>query len=324
MERRLIPLNGVLALLHRDGAWFSDLVDQGFALHALELDVQSVPGVIRADVVMYRIAPDLVVLCECKSGRNVEERQALGYQAADLGGLRHRSSVPAPLVGREVSVYPLYAALEEHRDDVAGSLQAIGVTAPVLEIGNGVARLAGELPPGLASFDRVDPRMGLPPARIRLDRQSPVEEFMEVLVQRVVAAQARRERFVSLEDICASVFDGLWAALGAGARRELQGCFKKAFAQLKAGEFGQALDLEGSNDVPARIVIRETPAGADPRGAPQAWQGQRRRAARDLGREGPPITERRAQLSFDDLSSEEASERDDPDSDAPPLVDPGY
>jgi hypothetical protein len=311
MERRLIPLNGLLALLSADGGWFDDLAQQGFRLHALEIEVESTPSVVRADAVIYRVDPDLILLCECKSGRNVEERQARGYSAAGIRGLRSRSSVPSALVGRDVRVEPLFVALEEHRDEIAESLRAAGVTAPILEIGPGVARLAGDLPAGLASFDRVDRRAGFPPVRVRLDRESDEQEFLEVLVQHVEAAKARRESFLDLDALCASIFPGYWPSFGVRARRELRDRLRQAAAALQAGEMGRTIRLEGGIEVPPRIVILETPATADPRGAPQAWQGEQRRAAKDLGRSGPPITERRTQLSFDDLASQEVSDDED-------------
>jgi hypothetical protein len=52
VDRRLRPLNAVLALLRADGAWFHDLADQGFRLHSIELPVQSTEGIVRADAVI--------------------------------------------------------------------------------------------------------------------------------------------------------------------------------------------------------------------------------------------------------------------------------
>ncbi|MGO9974949.1 MAG: hypothetical protein ACLP01_19520 [Solirubrobacteraceae bacterium] len=88
MDRRLLPLNAVLALVNRDGAWFHDLADQGFRLYAIELKVQSAAGVVVVDAVIYRRDPELVLLCEGKSGRSVEEEQAMKYSAADAAALR--------------------------------------------------------------------------------------------------------------------------------------------------------------------------------------------------------------------------------------------
>jgi hypothetical protein len=310
MEERLIPLNGVLALANHDGAWFADLANQGFRLHALEMEVQSEPSVIRADIVLYRTSPDLILLIECKSGRNVEQRQAQGYANADLQGLRTRASVPAELVGRKVEVAPVFAVLEQHRDNIVQSLRRCDVEAPVLEIGRGIARLAGPLPDGLASFERVDPRVGWPPVRVRLDRLSSIEEFMEVLVQQIAAAQARHETQLDLDAVCATIFAGLWPGFSPRSRAELRDRLKQSASALQEGEMGRSIRIEGGNELAPRLVILDSPAGADPRGAPQAWQGQQRRAASDLGRKGRPITERRSQLSFDDLVAAEGDDRD--------------
>ena len=151
--------------------------------------MQSTPGVVRADIVVYRRDPDLILLIEGKSGRNVEERQARNYDAAEVAGIRARADLPNQLVGRtSVAVSPLYVCLQEHREDIVGSLAALELDAPVLSVSSGAVFLDGPVPAGLERFARDDARLGLPPVRIRLDRESPLEEFMAVLIQRIVAA----------------------------------------------------------------------------------------------------------------------------------------
>ena len=305
MEDRLVPVNAVLALASRDGGWFGDLAEQGFRLHALELDVQSTPGVIRADVVLYRLDPDLILLVECKSGRNVEERQARGYAAAEFMGIRARAGLPNELVDRDhVHVAPLYVCLDEHRNDIRRSLEMLDVEAPVLTVGSGRARLEGLVPAGLERFQRDDPRLALPPARIRLDHQSPLEELMAVLVQRVVAAAVGNRQHLEFEDVARALYGLHWVHLSHSGRREAVKALKRAASQLSRGELRTLIRVEGSNAVPARIVIVDSPGSADPRGAPQRWQALKRRAARDLGRDGASIVERQSQMSIDDLAIE--------------------
>lgn len=138
MEERLVPLNAVLALVSQDGAWFGDLAAQGFRLHALELDVQSSPGVVRADAVLYRLDPNLILLVECKSGRNVEERQARSYMAATPEGIRSRSSIPNEMMGCDhVQVSPLYVCLDKYRRDVQRSLRKLRIEVPVCRSARG-------------------------------------------------------------------------------------------------------------------------------------------------------------------------------------------
>jgi hypothetical protein len=316
VEERLIPVNAVLALVARDGGWFGDLAEQGFRLHALELDVQSTPGIIRADVVLYRLDPDLVLLVEGKSGLNVEERQARGYDAAEIAGIRARADLPNELVGRSaVVVCPLYVCLQEHREEIVRSLAALELEAPVLSVGPGSAMLDGPVPAGLERFSRSDPRLGLPPARIRLDRESPLEEFMSVLLQRVVAAAVQGEIHVEFDEVARGIFQAHWVHLSVQRRRDVISRLKSAAAQLVRGELRGFIRVEGSSSVPHRVVVVDSPASADPRGAPQKWQALMRRAARDLGREGPSIVERQPQMSIDDLAIEvEATEELAPDS----------
>ena len=319
MDPRLLPLNGLLALLAQDGAWFNDLAAQGFRLHGLELDVQSEPGVIRADAVLYREAPDLLLFCECKCGVNVEERQARGYSNATVRGLRSRASVPAPFAAREaeVSTAALFVAVDENAVAIEAHLHRLEIDAPVLVIGRGVAELRGRLPNGLERFAQNDAGRGHPPTRVRVDRLSPVQEFMEIVVQRVGAAQAQGLPFIEVEQLSLALFPG-WARPGVSfqARRELRAHFIGAVRELERSGFGATIRVEpGGNDVPARILIMQSPSSADPRGAPQAWQAQARRAAAALGRTGAGAAERVAQLSFDDLDLEEAGGADTLDND---------
>lgn len=202
MEERLVPLNAVLALVSQDGAWFGDLAAQGFRLHALELDVQSSPGVVRADAVLYRLDPNLILLVECKSGRNVEERQARSYMAATPEGIRSRSSIPNEMMGCDhVQVSPLYVCLDKYRRDVQRSLRKLRIEVPVLSVGEGRVRLDGPVPAGLGKFEHNDSSLALPPTRIRLDDQSPLIELMSVLVRQVVAAAARKQPHLEFEDV---------------------------------------------------------------------------------------------------------------------------
>ena len=303
MEDRLVPVNAVLALLTQDGGWFSDLADQGFRLHALELDVQSTPGVVRADVVVYRLDPDLVLLVEGKSGRGVEERQARGYQNANIVGIRTRSNLPNELVGRpDVRVSPLYVCLQGHCDDIKRSLATFGLQAPVLSVGSGSAMLDDPLPVGLKPFSRDDRKLGRPPARIRLDQDSPIEEFMSVLLQRVVTAAAQGQTHLEFDEVARLLFPSHWVHFSVQARSALIARLRRAASQLSRGELRNFIRVEGSSSIPPRVAIIDSPASADPRGAPQRWQALARRAARDLGRDGPSIVERQLQMSLDDLA----------------------
>lgn len=309
MDRRLLPLNAVLALVHPDGAWFHDLSDQGFRLHSIELKVQSSAGWVVADAVIYRLDPDVVLLCEGKSGRNVDEEQARKYAAADASALRRGGSLPVN-VAHDARVAPLFVVPDDVRSDVEASLQGWGIDAPVLSIARGFARLDGPCPPGVEPFVRDESPRRWPPGRIRVDHQSTLEELVELLAQQIVAAQAKREPVLDLEEAASRIYRA-WPQLSLSGRRDFLRKLKDCARHLASNSLQGVIRLEpGNNNVPARILVDHTPAALDARGMPQAWQGQARRMAADLGRGGGSPPEEDPQLSLDDLDLGEADEGD--------------
>jgi hypothetical protein len=300
VDPRLRPLNAVLALTHSDGAWFHDLAEQGFRLHSIELKVQSSAGIVVADAVLYRLEPDLVLLCEGKSGRNVEEEQARKYVLADAAALRRGGSLPVGLA-QDAAVMPLFVVMNEVRADVEAALQGWGIEAPVLSIERGFARLDGPCPDGLEPFLRDESPRRWPPARVRVDHQSPLEEVAELLVQQIGAAQARREPVLDLGEAGSRIYRA-WPQLSQSGRREFLRKLRQCARHLAGGSLKGVIRLEaGSNNVPPRILIERTPADLDTRGMPQAWQAQARSLGTGLGRSGGSPPEEDAQLSLDDL-----------------------
>ena len=172
-----------------------------------------------------------------------------------------------------IVVYPLYVCLQEHREQIVRSLTALELEAPLLSVGPGSAMLDGPVPAGLERFSSSDPRLGLPPARIRLDRESPLEEFMSVLLQRVVAAAVQGESHVEFDEVAREIFQAHWVHLSVQGRRDVISRLKSAAAQLGRGELRGFIRIEGSSSVPHRVVIVDSPASADPRGAPQEVAG---------------------------------------------------
>ncbi len=313
MEPRLTPLNGVLALLRDDSAWFSDLAKQGLRLHGLEVPVQSTPGVIKVDVVAYRVDPPLVLLVEIKQGASLAERQSLGYVNATKEGLLQRGALPAELRHiADIEVRPLWATLEASADAVRRRLLDLGIAAPVLGVGRGRAFLGGPLPSGLVAFDHSEKKRGLPPARVRLDAESDVGEYVPLVLQHIVAALSRREGVIELEAVARRVVAD-WACLSQSGRRDIVKRCRKAVEYLQREGWGGDLLLESSNDVAPRVRFTRTPADADPRGAPQAWQRLERMARKALAGDGPLHVEEPAQLSFDDLAGEDEADVERPE-----------
>jgi hypothetical protein len=305
VDERLIPINGLLALLRGEGGWPGILRDQGFRRHQLEVPISSPLGDARADALIYRRQPALILLCECKSGRHVEPEQARRYVAVDVSWLRRSGAIPPELIpaGRAVHVHALFVGREEHRADLERALRHLDIEAPLLTIGVARVRLSGASGiQGLDDFDQHHDR-GLPPGRIPVDHQSADEELLELLIPEVIAAQARAEEIVAVEAIAASILPE-WPILSHGARQSFTSRLEPLMVALASGEFRGQFRYErarGTGDR-GRIVIEATPATRDPRGRTQAWQAQQRRAETVLRRR--PRKELPGQLSIDDLADQ--------------------
>lgn len=303
MDQRLIPLNGLLALVRGDGGWPSALGDQGFRVHLVEAPVYSEPANIRVDAILYRLYPALILLCECKGGRNVEPRQARSYLAAELDGLRGPGTLPPELRGSDaVKIRTVFVGRTEMRADLLASLAQFDLEAPVLTLGRDRATLTDV--PADVSLDEFDVEhdAGLPPARFPIDSESPAEEIVELVVQHLVAAQARSEEFVPVAQLARAILPG-FAILGREAQREFSKRVEAVTQQFLVGDLAKQFRFERSQAYEPRVAVVRTPASADPRGATQQWQAQGRRVRRALGREGQkPAIE--GQISLDELARE--------------------
>jgi hypothetical protein len=313
MDRRLIPLNGVLALLSTGAgtSWPNDLAQQALRLHLLEGDVQSTPQTVRADVIAYRVEPALIVLFECKSGRNISPAQARGYCNATFDGLRRRTSIPGPL--RDWSNVPLvsvFVGLDAQADALVESMAREQISAPVLLLGQTGAELRGSSTPGLIDFVNRSERYGMPPGRVLIDQDSSIDEIREIVIQQVGVALSRGDQVVELAQVAGAAHP-YWASVARPAQLALMERLKAAARSLASGEMREDLAYESSNVISPRLVLLAEPRKADPRGAPQAWQALKRRASRSVGRTERPQIEGQLRLSFDELDPEPEGDDDD-------------
>ncbi len=304
VDERLIPINGLIALLRGDGGWPPLLRDQGFERHQLEVPISTSLGDIRADAVIYRRAPDLIVLCEAKSGCNLEEKQARRYAVADLTSLRRTGALPPGFKrAGQVPVRPLFVGREEHRAELEAGLRHLNIQAPLLTLGAVRVRLSGS--GGIQGLEDCDEQHdgGPPPARIPVDHQSSERDLLDVLIPRVIAAQARNEDIVAVE----SLAEGLlaeWSILSHGGRESFIARMAKLLKGLAAGDMRGQFRYERMREPHqrGRIVILSTPAEHDPRGRTRAWQAQQNRAEKALQRRGTRVGA--AQLSLDELAEQ--------------------
>jgi hypothetical protein len=303
MDPRLIPVNGLIALLRGDGGWPPLLKEQGFQRYQLESPLTTPLGDTRIDAVIFKVSPALVLPCECKSGENIDEEQARKYLAADPALLRRTDALPPQLrKATDVTVLPMFVGTEENRPELERGLRHLDIDAPLLTVGPSRIRLSGAS--GITGLDDFDHRHGngLPPARLPVDHQSPSEEIQELLLPELIAAQARGEDIVPIEAVCAAVVPE-WGILSPG----MQGSFirrtEDAMRRLLQGDLRTHFRLDpGGSNRRSRVVIETTPAVMDPRGQTQAWRAQQRRATRML--RGKAQVQPEAQLSLEDLAEQ--------------------
>jgi hypothetical protein len=109
------------------------------------------------------------------------------------------------------------------------------IQAPLLTLDAERVRLSGSSGiPGLEDCDEQHDG-GPPPARIPVDHQSPEQDLLDVLIPRVVEAQARNEDIVAVE----SLAEGLlaeWSILSHGGRESFVSRLAKLLEGLAAGD----------------------------------------------------------------------------------------
>jgi hypothetical protein len=306
MDPRLIPINGLIALLRGEGGWPRLLGEAGFKRHQLEMPLITKEGEVRADALLYRESPDLILPCECKSGKNIDLKQAEKYLSLDGDWLRRSGAIPPPLSESEsIAVQTLYVGTDKYRPELEQGLQQLGAL-PLLTVSAERIQLSGAgRTPGLSDF--IEPHnAGLPPARLPVDHQSDDDEILESLIPVIVAAQASLKDHVGIDGICEDILPE-WPILGAKARGEFVGRVTQLVKGLAAGDMKGQFRYEPPSGPqphpPGRLAILDTPARRHPQGRTQAFQAQQRKAEKVLRRKtrkGPLP----GQTSLDDLAQE--------------------
>lgn len=295
VDARLIPINGVIALLRGEGGWPAILGEEGFKRHQLEMPLNTPKGDVRADALLYRQSPDLILPCECKSGRNVDVEQAEKYLSLDVGWLKRSGAIPPPLKESEsVAVQTLYVGTDQHRPELEQGLRPLG-TVPLLTIDAERVQLSGAgRTPGLQDFIHLH-TAGLPPARLPVDHQSDEEEVLELLIPAIMAAQASLKEYIGMDRLCEDILPE-WPVLGERARREFVGRVAQLATGLANGEMKGQFRYESPTGLQphtmGRLVITDSPASRHPQGRTQAFQARQRKAEKVLRRksrkEPPP------------------------------------
>jgi len=79
VERRLVPVNALIALCTPGDVYPSPLADTGYHLGGIEIPVAVGGSKVVIDAVVFRPDRNIVLACEAKSGAKVDEDQARRY-----------------------------------------------------------------------------------------------------------------------------------------------------------------------------------------------------------------------------------------------------
>ncbi|WP_405796709.1 hypothetical protein [Streptomyces longwoodensis] len=279
--RRLLPINALLGLCTLHDINPAPLAEVGYRVVALEVPLSTGGNnSVVPDVVLFHDDAAHIVLCEGKSGANVEVDQARRYNAVTPQRVIQATSINLPHAVKP-SLEVLYLGLEEHAERLSLSLESAGVEYPLLAVSDKAVRLVD---PERAS-DRLKASLSgrgvellAPPATyIPYDHESDVSEFLSPVRSQLVRVAALGESSVTVrrlaEDCCK-----YYAFYGRAARRQLLQKVTTAARRI-ARDYPDTFQCSlgpGKDDTIVRIL--RTPEAFDARGRTQAYQALSRRS----------------------------------------------
>lgn len=278
-----MPINALLGLCTPHDVNPSPLAVAGFRWVGLEVPLRSGDGgKVVADVVLVHDATAHLVVCEAKSGNNIEVEQARRYSQVTAQTVVHAVSLTLSRAV-EPSVEVLYLGLEAYSERLALSLKSAEVPYPLLTVGKASIRLAR--PEGASRHLRAAlPGLGVeltapPLTYIPFDHDSDVEEFINPVRARLVRAIAIGETEISIrvlaERSCPS-----FLMYGPAARGQLTKKVQRAARQIAAEHPGTYAYAEAPGGGEGYIRILRTPEAYDARGRTQAYQALSRQSPR--------------------------------------------
>ncbi len=306
MEQRLLPVNALLGLASPGDLRTGLLAAAGFRAVGIEVPVIGRLGKVVVDVVLARASDGVLLVCEAKSGRNMDGEQARKYAVLTTSEVVRQVAVTSVATPR---VAVVYATLLQHRSSIAGNLAALALSVPVAVLGASSRRVglelvlavggAGSHP--LASLLPDDQELPAAlPRPLRIDHDSPAGAVRQLVVAEVVAAMSRRETEVSIRSIMERACPPS-VLFGTGARSLLQRTVD-GICQHLPEELAVAVTYLPRSGVRSDAVLQleDSPESSDPRGRTQRYQALDRRRRR------PPPVQSEGQLDLlDQLGRED-------------------
>ena len=303
MEQRFVPLNALIAFCYPSKiGWPRPFFDAGFVLQSLEFPADSSEGRVVIDAVTWSRSDAHFVLCESKSGANLDEAQARKYGNVQTNTLVQMLGVTVS-GGSLPGSQALYITTEENVGRIELGLTAAGVSYPILAIGpDSITRHGQEITNGALAEQFASPLSipGPPPGIITIDLESSNEEFDQIVQPCLVALLASHGHAVSIPTLAEEAIPSL-PLYPNGYRNRLIRKIEDAARRAAdaASENFIFVPRSGLSDS-ASIRIVESPENLDPRGRTQSYQRLATRFA--------PVSRRRIVVAsnqptlFDDAS----------------------
>lgn len=287
MEGRLTPLNALLGLLISGDVNRAALADAGFKLVGLEVPVAGRQGTVTVDAVLLHEESVHLLLCEAKSGANVEPGQARRYGSISAEDVVQAGHVTLPRRGA-LTIETAYVCLADHLERVRVGLQDADLRCPILVVHESSIHLeesavASDQLIGAFASGPV-PLAGPSTRLLPFDHESPVEVLEPFVKAELVAALANRVPHLTITGLAERVSPYL-GLFGRKARNQLVRRVGEAVRGLAAADPATFSFEPPAPNRDGLVRLLRTPEDNDPRGRTQAYQalartGQvRRRAA---------------------------------------------
>lgn len=291
MEDRLYPINTLIGLTRPHDVNPGLLHEAGFLLSGLEVPVTGSGGKVVADAVLFHPGGRRVVLCEVKSGSNIEDAQAIAYSVLRAESVVQATNIDVPTRG-PISKELLYVCKEENVERILLGLTSADVSASVLAVGSRPhticlynAEQAGQLLRA-ALPDQLTSLPAPPTNLIPFDHETPIE-FLEPIVRaELIAALSRMRPHISLTALSERVAPFL-PVYGQAERNRLHKRVGVAARTIATREPLYFQFRGRTNNADGTVTLLKSPEDLDPRGRTQAYQALSR-SRRHRPRPGDP------------------------------------
>lgn len=310
MERRLVPVNALIALCTPGDVYPSPLADTGYQLNGIEVPVVAGEGTVVIDVVLFRSDRNIVLAGEAKSGANIDEGQARRYGRLDSDDVVVAAAITIRQAG-DRHLQPLYVCLAENRVRILHGLGEAAVACPVLAGDDSLIEHHGEpfLDPDLQdAFSQPVSVPGPPPRIIPVDDESPDEAFDTLVLPALVATLSHHHPHLSVPTLAEQTLPHL-AIFGKAARKRLVAKVDAAARRI-AERDPATFEYNGWTATRNHAMVRfvRSPEEAARQGRTQVYQSIARAAGKPTRGRRAPSDDQMA--LFDDLIEEHQQAED--------------